>query len=25
MGMRLEVPYAYSGVIPVSIWELLLK
>jgi LEA14-like dessication related protein len=25
MGMRLKVPYAYSGVIPVSIWELLLK
>ncbi|MCB5253658.1 MAG: hypothetical protein RBR69_06490 [Candidatus Cloacimonadaceae bacterium] len=25
MGFDLELPYAYSGVIPVSIWELLLK
>ena len=25
MGFDLEIPYAYSGVIPLSIWEILLK
>lgn len=25
MGMDIEIPYAYSGVIPFSLWEILLK